>query len=147
VTTSVKLKNCKEMKLKLFKIFLIQFFQDSGNNEEENVFGDSILDDELRDMEIKIYTQETPQKKSRERNQTSAVVLDRLSGKAIAIGERKTSDVVCSSEKQRNLEASVVENEVTYTLLDVQFVFLQFRYKMLVMQYVVLLLIIIQFIL
>mgnify|MGYP002803811734 CR=1 FL=1 len=91
----------------------------SGINEEENVFGDSILDDELGNMEIKIYTQATPQKKSCESNQKSAIVLDcdsdcafSFNDKAIVIGERKTNDVVCSSDdKRRNVVANVLKSE------------------------------------
>ncbi|XP_028401432.1 uncharacterized protein LOC114524527 isoform X2 [Dendronephthya gigantea] len=48
----------------------------SDKNVDENAFGDSILDDQLRDMEIKIYTQAVPQTISHERNDTCAVVLD-----------------------------------------------------------------------
>ena len=83
------------------------------------MFGDSILDDELGNMEIKIYTQVTAQKKSCESNQKSTVVLDldsdcafSFSDKAIVIGERKTNNVICSDDKHRNVEANVLKNEV-----------------------------------
>jgi hypothetical protein len=66
-------------------------------------------------MEIKIYTQATPQKSIRESIDKFAVVLDLdPEDKAVAIAERTMNDVVHSNDEQSNLESNVLEKEVKY---------------------------------
>ncbi len=94
--------------------------QISVKNDDENAFGDSILDDELGDMEIKIYTQASSQSNGRESNEKSVVVLDldakesmlNFKNKAATIADSTGNDVVCINDEQSNLEANVLENEV-----------------------------------
>ena len=85
------------------------YSQVSGTHDDENMFGDSILDDELGDMEIKIYTQVPVQKISYKRNNTSPVS---------DVAKSNKSDVVYETDQQSNPKSIVLENEVkcTYTM-------------------------------
>ena len=87
------------------------YLQISDKNTDENAFGDSILDDQLGDMEIKIYTQAAPPTIPCESNYTCAVVLDadsedfvsNVNDEAVSNVKRTDNYLVCYNDKQTNL--------------------------------------------